>query len=232
MALFTPGPIAGAISGSMGGTVFSHNRGGAYIRRRAIPTNPKTIYQDFIRAIVAGASMQWQNRTDVQKAAWSTWAATNPITNALGASVTLSGHQAYVQLNTRLVSHGLSGILVPPVGEAPEGPLTFDLTADIGPGGVEIAYTATPLAADVLLSVDAAVVNSAGITNVNNRWKRIGFTAAAAASPFDIAALVPVYFGTLAEGQILHVRGRALGTTTGLYSPPTTDRQVVVDTTA
>jgi len=37
MAIFNPGPLVGQVSGRVGGTVFSHNRGGAYIRNGSIP---------------------------------------------------------------------------------------------------------------------------------------------------------------------------------------------------
>ena len=39
---FTPGPTVASLSGSVGGQTYSRNRGGAYIRNRAIPITSTT----------------------------------------------------------------------------------------------------------------------------------------------------------------------------------------------
>ncbi|KKL73251.1 hypothetical protein LCGC14_2076760, partial [marine sediment metagenome] len=64
MAIITPGPTVAAISGSIGGTVYSRNRGGAYIRNRAIPVDPNTSFQINVRAILAAQSQNWADLTD------------------------------------------------------------------------------------------------------------------------------------------------------------------------
>jgi len=164
MAIITPGPTVAAISGSIGGTVYSRNRGGAYIRNRAIPVDPNTSFQINVRAILAAQSQNWADLTDAQRAAFENWALQNLVTNALGNQIRLSGHQAFVQLNSRLALGGFATLTAPPILNAPLGLTSIALTADVGLGAVEVAFALTPLAAGISLWVLAAVVNSPSVS--------------------------------------------------------------------
>ncbi len=227
MAIITPGPTVAAISGSIGGTVYSRNRGGAYIRNRAIPTDPNTAAQQNVRAILATQSQGWADLTATQRASWKLWASQNPIVNALGNAITMSGHQAYIKLNARLDFDDQTLLTVPPIVNAPLALDTLVVDGDEGAGDVDITYTATPLAATVKLWIDAAVVNSAGVTYVRNLYRNIVISAAAQASPLDIEAAVETKFGPLIVGQTLHVRVSTFDTATGLKSVALEDSVVV-----
>ena len=222
--------VFASASGSVAGLTYSRNRGGQYTRARAIPTNPDTIFQQNARAALAANSQDWAGLTDVQRQAWREWAKQNPITNALGDSITLSGHQAFVGINARLDSALQPTLTDPPIVNAPAALNTLVLTGDIGLGGVEVAFTETPLGATEALHIEAAVVNSAGITYVRNLLRHIGESAAAQASPFDIKTLVETRLGTLVVGQTLHVSVAVMDFDTGLLSPHLR-AQVVVTTT-
>jgi hypothetical protein len=104
------------------------------------------------------------------------------------------------------------------------------LTADIGAGAVQVAFTATPLGADDRLVVWAAVVDSAGITYVKNRYKLVGFSTKAKESPYDIESEITGRFGSLQVGQVVHVLAMVHDSTTGLWSPPRADVVAVTTT--
>lgn len=228
MAKFTPGIAVGAISGAIGGTVWSRNRYGVYCRVRAIPVNPSTEAQDKIRGLLSAASMAWQQLAANVQTAWNTWAQTHPVIDALGAQQILTGQAAFVQIQVAIAYQGFPGITEPPVKPAPTACTALTLTADIGAGGVKLAFTPTPFAAGCILTVDAAVVSSKGIKYVRNLMRYVGATADA--SPFNIKTIVETKFGTLAVGQTLFVRARILDTTTGLYSGPRHGSAAVVTT--
>ena len=230
MAIMTPGPLAAALSGSVGGTVFSRNRGGSYVRNRAIPVDPNTSFQIAVRAILSNQSQAWADLTDAQRAAWESWALQNPVTNALGNSIRLSGHQAFVQINSRLDFTDVAQLTLPPIVNAPLGLDSIALTADIGVGNVEIAFTATPVAAETHIWITAALVNSAGISYVRNLLRFIKISLDAQASPEDFEAELVARLGTPIVGQTLHVRVAVFGSTTGLLSFPLSDSAVVVST--
>lgn len=230
MAKITPGPLAAAISGSIGGTVFSHNRGGPYVRLRSIPTNPSTEAQESVRAILSSQSQAWSDLDNEQRAAWTAWAGENPITDTLGSQVTLSGHMAFVQLNARIDLTDDTTLVVPPVLNAPLALDSLALSADIGAGDFEVAFTATPLITPVELWIEGAIVTSAGKAYVRNLFRFLQVSADGIGSPFNIEVSFTAKFGVPQVGQTAHVRVRTYNPETGLVSVPLTSSAVVVST--
>lgn len=204
MAIIRTGGIVGQISGSIAGTTYSHNKGGAYIRNRSIPTNPSSSAQMQARANLASVSTDWQNLTTAQRLAWEEWARQNPITNALGDTILKTGHQSFVGLNSRILLDSGTQILVPPVVARPDGFLTAVQDGDIGAGDTDLTFSAA-LASGNKVELWGAVTNSAGITYVKNLLKFIGFSAVDEASPWDNQADIEAVLGTLIVGQTLHV---------------------------
>ncbi len=227
---FTPGPAIAAASGSIGGTVFSHNRGGPYTRNRSIPITVSSDAALNAKQRLATASQDWQGLSDVQRESWTNWALQNPVTDALGFPRHKTGHQSYVGINARRASAGDVAIAVPPIVPAPDGLLTLVVDGDIGLGDVDLEFTASPLGATELLYIEAAVTNSQGINNVNSLLRLVGFSAAAQASPFDIESIVEARLGTLVVGQKLFARVSVYDNATGLLSLPLVDTVVITTT--
>lgn len=230
MAIIRLGGLAQQVSGSLGGTVFSHNKGGPYVRLRNSPTNPNTTFQQNIRANLANRSSEWRGLTSDQRQAWRAWAAENPVANRLGESIQLSGQQAYIQINHRLNQAGDTLITVPPVTVPPDPLLSLTGTFDIGAGNFEIAFTATPLGAGVRLWVQAVVLSSPGIRYVENLLKLVTISAAAQASPLDIEAATVARFGSLAVDQKVIVQASTFDGATGLLSLPVRTSGLIVST--
>ena len=110
---FTPGIAVSQLSGSVGGTTASRNKGGQYFRNRAIPVTVTSPEAQNAKAILSNRSQAWQALTPAQRAQWEEWARQNEVIDALGQSVTLSGHQAYVQINS-ILAHDSQTLLTPP----------------------------------------------------------------------------------------------------------------------
>lgn len=102
MALFLPGgPAGGAPSGSLGAIVFAHNRFGAYMRTRVIPTNPSSYDQQIVRNFMSVLSNRWYNvLTAAQRDGWETYASNVPKTNRIGQQIYLTGLNWYIACNT------------------------------------------------------------------------------------------------------------------------------------
>ena len=229
MAKISPGPMAAAISGSMGGTVFSHNKGGPYIRARAIPTNPGSTKQLNARARLSTYSQSWQTLTDAQRQAWTEWARQNPVINSLGHSVLLSGQQAYIQLNTRLALAGDTAISVPPIVPAEPAFTSIVQDGDIGAGDTDLTFAAA-LPTGTRIWLIGAIVNSAGRRYVENLYRFVGVSTANQTSPWDNQTAIVAALGTLTVGQTLHVKAGVFDPATGLLSPFLAD-SVVISTT-
>ena len=84
--------------GSIGGTTFSRNRYGAYARKRVVPVNPRTSEQVRARTTFQAAVTAWRQLTDAQRAAWSNYAAQTPVQDKLGATIYLTGLQAFMSV--------------------------------------------------------------------------------------------------------------------------------------
>lgn len=232
MAKFTPGPAIGSASGSIGGTTFSRNRYGLYIRRRSIPTNPQSSAQIAIRNAVSNASANWRSLTAVQQAAWKAYAQANPIMDALGQSQVLAGNAAYVQLNARLSLFDSAMIDIPPIGAAPDALTSFEVEADLGVGAFQLKFGPSPVPANTKYVVRACIAQSPGINYVKNLYRVVTALTAAETTPYtEFETEIAEIFGTLQVGQVVHASASVLSLTTGLYSAPSLSSAVIVSTT-
>jgi len=115
-------PLLGTMRGRVGGLVFSHNKGGDYVRRGTTPTNPNTDRQQQTRTWLGSFSSMWTSAlTQDQRDAWDLYASTNPVKNSLGQDILISGLAWYVRCCARLGDAGLGVPTLPPVLGAPAG---------------------------------------------------------------------------------------------------------------
>lgn len=220
MAKVLFGPMVAKASGSVGGTVFSHNRYGTYTRRRAQPTISTTSYALEAKARMATASSAWSDLTGPQRIAWATYAANNPITDRIGERQVLTGHACYVGIASSLAASGEAAIDVPPTDDAPIGLTSCSLVADIGAGSFELTFAATPVGADEMLILQAAVVDTASVNYVQNLLRQVTFSTKAQATAWDFQTELEARFGTLQVGNYIHCMLSVFDTLTGLRSQP------------
>lgn len=230
MAKFTPGAMTGRISGSLGSTVFSHNRNGPYMRTRSVPVKATTNPATDAKARLATYSSAWAALTAAQQEAWRQFAQSVPVIDTLGQPQIMTGHQAYVGLNTRLQLAGDTALSLPPTGVGPTALTTLSLAADIGAGAFEITFAATPLGAGVRLWSRVAVVTSAGVQYIQNLLKLVDVSAAAQATGLDIQTEIEARFGTLQVGAVIHLLCSTFDGATGLLSAPLRTSAVVTTT--
>jgi hypothetical protein len=94
-------------SGSIGGVTSSHNRAGQYKRNRRAPVSPtRTPKQSVARARFGAASALWQTLDAATQNAWTAFAAAYPVVDALGQSITLTGQQYFVGIQSQLQAVG------------------------------------------------------------------------------------------------------------------------------
>lgn len=129
---YTPGIMTGTMSGSAGAVVASHNRSGAYLRTRAIPTNPNSTRQQAVRSAFGTAIQAWtQTLTEAQRTAWGIYAENVPVLDALGNSINLSAQNMYVRTNTARINAGLASIAAAPTTYNTGEPVSsFESTTD------------------------------------------------------------------------------------------------------
>ncbi len=116
MAIITLGGGVAQASGSIGGTTYSRNRGGPYMRTRAIPVNPGTVFQSAVRAAMATLTARWGDTlTPAERAAWDTYALNVPLPNPLGQPRNVGGVGMYVRSNVSRIQAGSAIVDTAPI---------------------------------------------------------------------------------------------------------------------
>lgn len=136
-------PIFSQASGSLAGTTFSRNKGGLYVRSRAIPTNPQSTQQQAVRNIVGSLSNHWVTTlTNAQREDWKTYADNVGLLDALGESINVTGLGMYVRGNAARIQAGLARIDAAPtiydVGEFTDPSFAIDTSNQ----EVDVTFTA------------------------------------------------------------------------------------------
>jgi hypothetical protein len=105
-------PLFSAVSGSIGGTTYSHNKGGMYARVRNTPPDKRSDPQLYWRPVWKALTLLWATLTEPERESWRLYASQVPRTDRLGQVKALSGHQHFFRSNA--VRWGLfdSGTLI------------------------------------------------------------------------------------------------------------------------
>ena len=203
-------PTLGPLSGSIGGNVWSRNKGGFYVRLGSVPTNPQTSRQQTTRAQLGQMASGWTGvLTQDQRDAWDIYASQHPVINSLGKEVYITGLAWYCKCNTRLQDSGATLIADPPTAGAPSGltSMAIDVSAATT---MDVTFAATPLGTDERLQGWVSMPVSAGSTPNIRQCRLVGYSAAAQASPW--AATLPHGFqsGDRAVAYVAVMSGEGL----------------------
>lgn len=138
--------LAGAYSGSVGGLTASHNKGGAYFRRRSVPTDPASADQVVVRGLLGNLAQEWNDTlTQSQRSGWDTYAANVSWVDSLGQSIQLSGINHYIRSNVpRLQSESVIGTLTPVTDRVDAPPTLFELGLSPAVNLQEITHATGP----------------------------------------------------------------------------------------
>lgn len=175
-------PIHGSMRGRIGGNVFSHNRGGDYVRLGTSPVNPNSARQQAARTILGDLAQAWETvLTAANRATWNTYAQNHPVENSLGQEIFLTGLNWYVKINARLIDASDAPLVNAPVGGGPGGLLTFavDVSALTT---IDVIYTAA-LGAAERMQLWSTLPGSAGASPNFKQARLVGYSAVQAASP-------------------------------------------------
>ena len=120
-------PLAG-IRGTLGGITYSENGASVYAKQWSKPSNPRTPKQTRERSYLSSIPALWAALTDVQRAAWRTFAAdpAQELTNSLGETYYASGYNWFTKCNVRLLRLSLSTISAVPTQARPAAPVVTE----------------------------------------------------------------------------------------------------------
>lgn len=207
--------------GKLAGTVASKNKGGNYLRTKAIPINPKTTYQSIQRGLLSDLSKAYQTTlTPAQQAAWTNYGRSTNAKNVFGSALILSGIAAFIKVNQIITTVGGTIITEPPVNQFVPSLASASLVANHTGPLLTLTFTPEPLTGTQGLYVWATPLLSAGISNFNSQLRFINYTQPLAGVDELHAAWIARFgtFPTVAGGGI-GMKVSVVDTATGAISP-------------
>jgi len=134
MAIIKLGPVIADARGSVGGTVFSRNSAGAYMKQRTVPTYRATARQVAVAALLSTVINDWKvNLSTAERVLWNGLASITSLPNKLGEQFAPSGLNLFVKSNMMLDLTGQAHVTAAPVAAiAPQPALTFAHTPTDG----------------------------------------------------------------------------------------------------
>lgn len=179
-ALIKLGAFIEDISGKVGGTIFSRNKGGAYAKNRVVPLNPQSSAQNLVRSKFASLSQNWKNLDEEQRAAWNAITSEYQYVNRLGEQKTLSGKALFQKLNENLLNIDEATIDNPLQPEGTNGIISEEDSLSIlqDAGGTELAEFNWTLNVEnpdgnSRYVIEATKPLSAGVSNPSGRFRKI-----------------------------------------------------------
>lgn len=199
-------------SGSIGGTVWSHNSSGAYIRNRSVPVNPNTDRQIAVRNAVRSLAIAWQNTlTQVQRDAWDTYAANVSWLNHLGQTINLTGLNHYIRSNTPRLQDGVARVdAAPTIFNIATAELALAGTASEATQQVTVAWddtTAWNTEDGAVQVFYAGLPQNGSIRFFGGPWRVVGWILGNAGVP-PVSPVPWNYPWPFAEGNRLWLRSR------------------------
>lgn len=186
-------------SGSQAGTTASHNRAGQYYRSRRAPVQPVgTGRRAAIRTAFGAAARGYAGLTGPQQAAWTSYALSFPITDSLGQSITLTGQQMYVSINTQLLNCGQAQSNVPPISNVVASAGVPTLTA-VHAGAITLTPAGLGAMTDFQLLAFSAP-QSSGVSFNKTFWQQ-SHVAGNSVTAVVATTAYTAQFGTPSVGQ-------------------------------
>jgi len=209
------GAIVVAGSGKIGGHVAAKNRHGAYLRTKVSPTNPKTSFQQAVRARLTSIAQAWRALTAAQISAWNAAVKDYARTDIFGDLRNPSGFNLYQKLNSNLSNVGEANITNPPL-PAEVGSFTA-MSASAAKAVPTLSLVFAPVIdANMSVLVDATPGISAGRNFVKSQYRQIAVMTSADVTPMNLLAAYTAKFGSIpAAGEKIFIRAKQINNTTG-----------------
>lgn len=197
------GSIIVAGSGKIGGHVASRNRGGAYLRTKVTPLNPKTPAQNAVRGNFSALSKQWSGLATGLRLGWNNAVSDFAKTDIFGDLRNPSGFNLFVKLNTNLTNSAQANITAVPA----KLPIIFSAINSVN--FAIVAATGTITLGNVLnngakVIVFATPMLSQGTTYAKNQMRIIG-TMTVTMATINIHSAYIAKFGALTAGANVQV---------------------------
>lgn len=209
------------ISGKAGGTIYANNKGGAYMKNFAVPSNPRSTLQQERRSTFGSLSSMWRSLTEGERNAWEAASQDFPRRNHFGDVYYLSGNSLFQGFNSNLALIGLNAKTSAPIKEEIQHLEDLSLTSEFS--GTPVAYSLTigmtfgpESPTNTTYAVFVSPPLSAGISNAKKRMRFLTtITAGVGGNTLNITTAYTAKFGTPAEGAKIFCEIKAIDKNNG-----------------
>lgn len=205
MAIFSHSPIVGAVSGTIGSSVFVRGKSGPVIRKRAPVRHTKSEAQLGIRSALRLLRAGWHALSDADRTAWRSYAEDRPFPNRLNSLRLISGFNHFVRTNYQRALAALPLRTTPP----PHWPFRWpnDFIAVFTAGGPFTIGPTPPFlpGGDTILVRGARPVSSSH-TVYFARWRIVAIETTGIGGTIDVNFGFNRAFGQPLAGEIVGIR--------------------------
>lgn len=196
------------VRGTAGGTTFSQNRSGSYVKAYARGPRSALANQQMTRATVSYMGYAWQGLSDGQRADWAAFALSPPEVdhNAFGGVIELSGFSWMCRCGTRtlLTTGNISAVAGPTTPIPPCSPYTLDLH-DLSTGYVDNWIHTDP--ADWLVAGNGvlfgALLRGGGTLQAQRGFRMLHVFSFGDGGDYNFAGDIMRVFGAVPAGWVL-----------------------------
>lgn len=205
MALIKLGSLVTDIRGSIGGFTFSSGKAGHRVQLKPRGTRSLTPAQTVLRSNMGYYDYYWSAITDVQRAAWGTYAEGKTRTNSMGETYEMSGFNWWIMCNARLKAQGDAAVAVPPPAAAPDPLDTVILDFSDADNWAKLAFTPSPLGAAKRIVIFGSVVCTEGSIVAPSQLRLIYVSGVNPTTPLTFTNEIIALFGTILVNQRLFI---------------------------
>lgn len=210
--------VVADMRGKLAGSVFSKNRGGAYVRTKVTPVNPNTTAQATVREIFTNLAQAFRNLTPEQITAWNAAVDNFKGTDIFGDIKRPSGINLFQRLNLNLVNAGIAMIFNPPL---PSEVATMNIASvafDTGDGTCNVTFSEANVPADHTLIISGFKPLSPGVNFTSKEGSKLTKADAGVVAPANIYASYVAKYGVPAAGTKIVLTAKTVNNLTGLTS--------------
>ena len=140
MAIYSPGPAVGSISGNLGGVSFANPRGSPVIRKARRPSPANAPAQRTAQTRLLIVKNAWLGLSADNQKAWRTYATNTPSSNRLGVSRQITGFQIFLKIHLTRFNFNTTILTDPPVNFTRQPIHSFSLVSSISTG-IDVLFT-------------------------------------------------------------------------------------------
>lgn len=208
MAIFTPGPLAARISGTIGGLNFAHTPSGPVVRRALARPRRLTLAQAPVRVKFQDQVRLWRALSDDDRAAWSTIAAQITYPNRLGVPRALSGFTLYMQQALSASYLDAHSPAIPQSGARTPNLQNLSFSPEEG-GPFTLGYSGVNTTDLSFCVVAGARPHATAPRSHQSRWLTFsGFIPSPSPATVNLYSDFSATFGDPVQGEVLAIRAK------------------------